>query len=361
MEKILRNIAVFLAIVFGLGAGFYAMGLIKDAQAEEMLGEENSLTEEGPTNEEPAPGISISISPVSKILQIAGGNEYEDSFKITNGGGSAVKFEVYAAPYSYIYSEENDSYTLGFNRENSYTQITRWITFKDADGNWVKNPQFKVEAGESVDVTYKITTPESIPSGGQYAVLFAHTLSDTSEGGGIKTEASPGLVVYGRSLGETNISSEIRDLSIEQWIKKDSTEEDAEGNKIVVTKDYNHISAQAKIKNTGNVDFNAIGKLKVDGILGGAVYETPANRGRISIIPEAELVVSDEWEETPAFGIFRVTWTVTAGDNTETITSIVAINIAPLIIVVLIVLTIIIVGIIMRVKKRKERRSRFAV
>ncbi len=358
MEKTLRNIAVFLALIFGLGAGFLAVGLVKDAQAEEKVDESSeSETEE---NNTPAPGISISISPVSKILQIKASSEYEDSFKVTNGGSESVKFEVYAAPYSYVYSEENDSYSLGFNRESSYTQITRWVTFKDSDGNWVKNPKFKVEAGKTKEVFYRISTPSSIPEGGQYAVLFAHTLSEDTNEGGIKTEASPGLVVYGRAVGETKIAAEIRDLSISQWTKKDVTEE-TEGGKIVVTKDLNHISATAKVKNTGNVDFNAVGKLTIDGILGGGSYETPSDRGRISIIPETELVVSDEWEETPIFGLYKVTWTVTAGEQTETTTSIIAINIGPFLILIFIVLTILIVSIIIRVKRRKERKSRFAV
>jgi hypothetical protein len=59
---------------------------------------EGENTEEAPAEEG---GTTISISPVSNIISIEGNNTYEYSFKVTNGGNSEMKFEVYAAPYSY--------------------------------------------------------------------------------------------------------------------------------------------------------------------------------------------------------------------------------------------------------------------
>lgn len=290
---------------------------------------------------------SISISPVNKVLQIEANSIYEDTFKVTNNGAGDMEFEVYASPYSYTYSEDDNEYKLGFNSENNYTQITRWITFKDTSGEFVKNPHFNAGPGESVEVTYRISTPSSIPAGGQYAVLFAHTLSNTITSGGIKTEASPGLVVYGRSTGETILKSSISDMAISQSVNKDGE-----------TKTL--IGASAKVRNEGNVDFMASGKLVVEGLFGGISYETPTNSGRVSIIPDAELTVSDAWEETPYFGIFKATWTVSApGTEAETISQMIMILPAPVIIAIILVLTALVVWIIIMVRKRKERKSRF--
>lgn len=305
-------------------------------------------------------GTSISISPVSKVLQLSPDSTYEDIFSITNDGSENIRFEVYAAPYSYIYSEENDTYTLGFSQENNYTQITRWISVKDKNGNYTSRPTFVAKPGETVEVTYRIATPSSIPDGGQYAVLFAHTLSDSSNVSGIKTEASPGMVIYGRSDGESIISSGISDMKINRNITRDA---EIEENGQTITKEMtlNNINASAKVKNTGNLDFNARGVLKVEGVLGGTYYETPENESRISIIPEAELTISDEWEETPSFGLYKVTWTVTAGDQTETSEMILCLVPPSIIIISIILLTIVIAWIIMVARKRKERRSRFAI
>ena len=344
MKKNLSKVLLFaLALVFGA-----SLNLTRPVNAEEADETTEAQTTEA-ADDSAKVGTSISLTPVSKVLQISSESEYKDTFKVTNEGNEVMEIEVYSAPYSYVYSETEDAYKLGFSNENSFTQIARWITFKDNDGNYVKNPQFTIEPNGSLEIKYKISTPSNIPAGGQYAVIFAHTLTGVISANGIKTEASPGLVVYGRSTeGEAIMSAEISDIGLKQEITENGA---TRGN----------FYGSAKVKNTGNVDFSASGVLKVEPILFGPSYETPANEGRISVIPEAELVVSDEWEETPQFGIYKVTWTVIAADQTETIEQIIFVNPVPVIIVTILLLTIIIVWIIIRLKKRKERRSRLAV
>lgn len=327
----------WLVLALLLGSVFCVPASVLAEEAEDAAGDE---AEEAAT--------SISISPVSKVLQLEPDKVYEDSFKITNNGSSALNFEVYASPYSYTFSEEEDEYRLGFSHENNYTQITRWITFKDLDGNYVTNPHFTAEPESSVEITYKISTPSSIPAGGQYAVLFAHTISEQTEASGIRTEASPGLIVYGRASGETVITGEISGLGINKTLKTE-------------TETKNVINASAKVKNTGNVDFMASGQLKITGIFGRTYYETPANRGRVSIIPEAELTVSDTWDDTPYFGLFNATWTVMAAGQEESMSSMILLLPAPVIVVMILLLTIIVIWIIIMVRKRRERRSRFLV
>lgn len=331
-----------------------AFSLVNLAYAEDSQGEETE------TAEEVKNGTSISITPVSRIFQLSPNSTYDDVLKVTNDGSSAINFEVYAAPYSYVQSEETGDYSLGFNKENNYTQITRWIRIMDQNGNYVERPTFTAEPGKTVEVNYRISTPGSLPAGGQYAVLFAHTISSSSSGSGIKTEASPGMVIYGRADGETIVASEISDMKISQTITKEvATEENGQ----TVRKEtvLNHINASARVKNTGNLDFNARAVLKVEGILGGAYYETEETAARTSIIPEAELVLSDEWENTPSFGLYKATWTVTVGDETQTTEMVIFLLPPSVIIISIILLTFIIIWIIIGVRKRKERRSRLSV
>ena len=303
------------------------------------------------TEEEPsAPqGASISITPVSKVFQLASGSEYDSSFKVNNMGDTDMKIEVYAAPYAYVYSDEEDAYKLGFSTENNYTQMSRWIRIKDTEGNYVKKPTFTIPPKEELEIFYRVTTPESIPAGGQYAVIFAHTLTSVVSANGIKTEASPGIVIYGRSTeGETIVKASISNMEIRQ---RDESSEEAK----------NLFNGYAKIKNEGNVDFTATGVLKVEGFLSGAHYETPQNAGRVSVIPDAELTISDKWDETPDFGIFKVTWTVTAGEETETVEKTIVLIPVYMILIMIMLLTFAVVWIIMMARKRKERRSRLAV
>ena len=327
MNKILRGFTVVLA-------GFCA-----------LLGTSGTVFAEGEGGEETKPATSISISPVNKVMKLEPGKTYDDSFKVMNNGSDVINFEVYASPYSYTKEEEGGEYKLGFSRETSYTQITRWITFKDETGAYSAKPKFKVAPGATFVVNYRIKTPASIPDGGQYAVIFAHTLSSDTETGGLRTEASPGLVVYGRSNGETKFESEIYDLKINKTV--------TEGEK-TLTK----INGTSMVNNAGNVDFMAYGKLTVRGIFGHQYYVTPDTKG-VSIIPETELVVSDAWDDTPYFGLFHVTWSVTVKDKTEEISRLVLILPVPIIILMILLLTIIGIWITIMVRKRKERRSRF--
>lgn len=334
MKKTISKI-LLLALALGLGVSFLSL-------------ESAVYAEDGGGESSDNPGTSISLSPVSKVLEISSNSKYEDTLEVKNDGNTKMEIEVYAAPYSYVYSEEEDTYKLGFSKENNYTQITRWITFKDNGGSWVKKAVYTIEPGETLAVQYKISTPDNIPAGGQYAVLFAHTLTSVTTASGIKTEASPGMIIYGRSNeGEAVVSAEISNMELGQRVDDDTKK--------------NAFYGFAKVKNNGNVDFSAKGVLKVEPILGGASYETEGSGAMVSIIPETELTVTDEWADSPSFGIYKVSWTVTAGQETETVEKIVFVNPLPFIIITIILLTTATILIIIRVRKRKERRSRLAV
>ena len=335
MKRVIIN-TVLASLVAVVGLGFFAV----NTYAEETNNDDSS-------SEEAKPKTSLTLMPVSKTWQISSNSTYDGTMSVTNDGSDEIKIEVYSAPYSYIYSQEEDLYKLGFNAQNNFTQISRWITIKDKEGNYVERPSFKIPAGETKNIEYRITTPDNIPAGGQYAVIFAQTVSGEINGSGIRTEASAGMIVYGHSTeGVVDISSEIRDMEIGQG--KAGSES-------------SNFYGSAKVKNVGNVDFFAKGKLKVDPIIGFSSYETPADASTPSVIPESERVIEDEWTETPGFGLYKGTWTVSAGEKTETIERVILVNPLLAIFLTIIVLTIVIGGIIIGVRKRKERRSRLAV
>lgn len=337
-----RIIKTALAVMMLLGVGVIFVG---GAYAE---GEENASG----NNEVQA---SLTLSPVSKTLQISSNSVYDDTITVTNDSEQVTTVAIYPKPYSYVYSEQDDDYKLGFSHENTYTQISRWITVADAAGNYVSQTNYDLQPHESKTISYKITTPDGIPAGGQYAVIFVQTVSKKTEGSGINTEASAGMVIYGHSTeGETITSSSFRDVSIERGVV---TGMDENGKNIVRDNFY----GTAKVKNEGNTDFYARGILKATPIIGFSSYETPGNEGTVSIIPESERVVADEWEDRPDFGIYNISWTVIAGEHTESIERVVLL-ISPLSgFLIILCLTLIIIGIIMLVKKRKERRSRLAI
>ena len=332
-----RNIIAMLLVGVMTALGFGALATNSNTYAEENSEETSAETKTG-----------LTLKPLSKTIQISPSSAYDDTFKVTNDSSETIKIKVYAAPYSYIYSEDEDTYKLGFNNETNFTQISRWITIADEDGNYTSAPVFEVAAGETLEVKYRVNTPNSIPAGGQYAVIFAQTVGSNPNASGIQTEVSTGMVLYAHSTeGETIISATISDSKLQQGVDGQTNNRNFYGS--------------SKIKNDGNVDFFAKGKLKVEPIIGFSSYETTDSESSLSVIPESERVIADEWTETPDFGIYKVTWTVSAGDQSEVKEQVFFLISPAAIIITIIVLTIIIISIIIGVRKRKERRSRLAV
>ena len=122
--------------------------------------------DEGANNSPEVGGTSISLMPVSKVLQISSNSNYEDTLTVNNDGDEKMDIEVYAAPYSYVYSEADGAYKLGFSHQNNFTQITRWIKVEDKNGEWKEKAEYSIPAHESLTVKYRITTPNDIPAGG---------------------------------------------------------------------------------------------------------------------------------------------------------------------------------------------------
>ena len=108
MKKIIYKL-LSLALVLGLGVGFLS---VAPAWAEDEGGESEDVV-----------GTSISLSPVSKVLELSSKSSYTDSLQVKNDGKDDLDVEVYAAPYSYVYSEDEDAYKLGFSNEIGFMSL----------------------------------------------------------------------------------------------------------------------------------------------------------------------------------------------------------------------------------------------
>lgn len=290
----------------------------------------------------------LSISPVNKTLTLEGGKTYdEDSFVVKNVGTEEASFRVYASPYS----AADENYNMNFSSETNYTQISRWISFKDNNGNFTNEVTYTVPACSEQEITYKVVTPESIPNGGQYAVIFAEGINNSSDGG-IKAISRVGLLVYGRATGTTINTAEISGLEILKNAEDSLSSKD--GKKI--TKAVIH--ATATVKATGNVDINAQSTLTVKNLFGGELYKNTSNN---SVLPESTRKIVDVWEETPYFGIFWVTYTVTAAGVPQEITSLVFLLPLPILVAILVLVAVIVIWIVAMVKKKRARKSRYMI
>ena len=286
------------------------------------------------------PAVWLQISPVSNrvTLKPTGDTPLTYTFNVDNIGAETFRYKVYAAPYSVT----DESYEVNFTQETPRTQISRWITFQREDGSFGDTASYEIKPDEKQTITYKISVPDDIPAGGQYATIFAESDADSKNdsASGIKTVSRVGLVIYGRTEGNTEDSAEITDYTLTSFL----TEGD--------------ISTSALIKNQGNTDFTAETTLTVKKFFGSVAYEKTRS---YDVLPDTSRRVNMDWEDTPAFGIFHVTSTVKALDQNHTETKLVLIVPLFVIIIAIILLTIMVVWLIILIKKRRSQKAKLIV
>ena len=261
---------------------------------------------------------------------------------IKNSGSSDFSYHLYTTPYSVA----DENYNIDFSTDTPRTQVSRWIKFYQ-DDKLVDKPTFKIKSGESQSIKYVVQIPEDVPDGGQYAAIFAETDANKegdSGGSGIRTASRVGMIVYGRTNGNTVEEGTVTDFNVPGFL--------VDGN----------VHATSKVKNSGNTDFEAEYTLTVKSILGAELYNKKVT---YNVLPDTDIErrVNLEWPDTPFMGIFKVNFKVaTPGANgiREEEKLVIKFPIIMIILTIL-VLTGLTIGIIMTVRKRKERKARLAV
>ena len=299
---------------------------------------------EGENNNEEPQKVSaqLQVSPVSSRVVLKGGEalEYSLTVKSPEETSDPAPYRVYATPY-YVTSE---SYDLSFSQENSHTQISRWIEFKNPDGEWVSEGNYTVNPGEKQTVEYRVVVPDDIPAGGQYATIFVEGISDdaatTGSSAGIKTVSRAGIVIYGTTNGDTHEEATVTDYNFDTFLTG------------------GHLTAEARVANSGNTDFTASYNYTVKNLFGKTLYEDKASK---PILPDTTWHMHTEWEESPFMGIFQVSYKVTAPGATQDETKIVLIMPVIVMIITILLLTIIIIWIILFIRKLRARKSRLLV
>lgn len=298
--------------------------------------------------EEQSSGNALELTPSGTRLTLAPGDvlegnaahcpaENEDgcAIAVRNIGSAPIRYKVYTSPYA-VKGEDNE---LSFADEASttYTQLAKWITIQNTEGEYVPEAEFYVQPGERQVVRYRVTVPDEIPGGSQYAVIWAQMMSDGDSSGGIETIGQVGAVLTGRSTEDIRETATITEYDFTRFTFSGP------------------LHAQATIENTGNVDFMAHSYYTAKTLFGKELYseeiKTPA-------YPGTTYHVNFDWEDAPFLGIFSVEWKVQAADAEHIESHIVVIMPIIVIIVMVLLLTVLIIWTIIIIRKHKERKAR---
>lgn len=280
----------------------------------------------------------LSVVPATASVSLKPGASVDYSLVVTNDKPEDLKITAYAAPYSI----RNEEYDVDFESETPRTQLSRWIKFVNGDGSVTDTYKTVVPGNSKAYVNYRITIPEDIPAGGQYASIFVQTGDSEKqmESSGLQAVSRVGVILYGRGLGETDERAEITETSVPAFMPSGP------------------ITASALVKNTGNTDIEVEYSFTVNSIVGAELYHA---EGKDPILPDASRRIKSEWENTQPMGIFRVSYRVSTLDQVYETSKLVIILPVYMIVLAVFILTLLIIWIIILVRKRRERKSRLVV
>ena len=119
-----------------------------------------------------------------------------------------------------------------------------------------------------------------------------------------------------------------------------------------------NIRTSATVENTGNTDFRATVSMKVEKLFGGSIFEDTKG---FDVLPDTTRDVDLEWKDSPAFGIYRITSTVSAAGKEEKSTKIVLIVPVFVLIILFMLLTTAVVWFIIVLRKRRAQKSKLII
>lgn len=167
--------------------------------------------------------VRITMAPISTSIELQPNTRTVNSFDIYNSGEAPFRFSVYAQPYTV----RNLRYDPVFDVEQPNTQIRRWISFP--------RTTYELAPKHTVTVPYVITTPATLPDGGQYAAIFAQTDGSTTDN--LTTEKRVGMILYAHAKGKTRYAGTSQ-LDAPPRLRTEAA-----------------YTMQTQLRNTGNVDF----------------------------------------------------------------------------------------------------------
>ena len=321
MKKLLLTIALTLGI-----------GVVSAITSPAVFADDNNANDAL----EVAPALTV--SPATAGVSLKPGASVDYTLVVTNDKAESLNISAYVAPYSI----QNENYDIDFDKQTNRTQLSRWIKFVNADGSVTDNYKATVPGNSKSYVNYRVTVPEDIPAGGQYAAIFVQTGDDAKplESSGLQAVSRVGVIIYGRGTGETEEKAEVTNLSVPSFMT---------GGPVV---------ASALVTNTGNTDIEVEHSFTVTSIVGTEIYHS---EGKDPVLPDAARRVKSEWENTQPMGIFRISYKVSVLGDSYEINKLIIILPAYMIVIAIFVLTLLIIWIIILIRKRRERKSKFVV
>ena len=277
--------------------------------------------------------ISFVVSPMKQEIDLRPGEIYEGFILVANPLAATDSFDYKVVVKPYFVTGDNNEPDL--ETVSDWSKIVNWITIEESTGTLAPN--------EKKTIHFKIKVPESVPAGGQYAMIGVSSIprfqgKDTQ----VQDAYTLGSLIYAKVDGETVHEGQI----LENYIPGFSSS----GSPVTFV----------TVTNTGNIHETLTVDLKVKNLLGGQVFSLTGEETdtyESIILPTSTRVVSRSLDGLPALGIFEVTQDASFINELSTNTKIILICPIWFMVLVLVLATTIITTIVYKVLRRKRTKK----
>lgn len=286
--------------------------------------------------------LRFSVSPMQSRITLNPGETFESNFKITNPGTSTADI-VYDVALNNFYVDEN--YNTVHEEYGNTGEILSWITF-------ISPTHGALSPNESDEVRYRIDVPSNAPAGGQYAA-FTVTASRPDKEKQVESEDDGGL---GTAISESFAIDHLLFAEVVGKITRQGEIISADIPGFLLSGD---ITGSSSIKNTGSSHGIATYTLQVFPLFSDEeVYTNEENPETHIILPNRTLYDEIAWDNTPAFGIFNVIYTIEFEGITEQVSKLVIKCPIWLLFIIFFVIAALIIWLVMRARARgKSQKS----
>lgn len=231
----------------------------------------------------PASAAEMTISPAKVTPEIKRGQKYQGEFELYNTGKDAFKVKI----YPHQYEATNDGYKLEGTSDRSL--LHKWIK--------IDTPELEIEADKSATIKYTIDTPNDIPDGGQYAVIFAETVNDEDMNqSGVKATSRLGMLIYASTDGQNRLEGDLNNVTIP----------------------FLNIGSKSNFSfnatNTGNTHYDVQAELKITDLFGNQKYHEV--KPNLTVLPSLDKKFVFEWTQSPVFALMKVNLKASGLDKT---------------------------------------------
>ncbi|MCL2037656.1 DUF916 domain-containing protein [Candidatus Saccharibacteria bacterium] len=280
---------------------------------------------------ENTPYLVVGVTPAVKQFEMHAGDRETVQMTIKNSTTYTEVFKLYASPYTILNSDYSRP---NFEKQTSYSYLSKWITFEQAE--------YIIEPESEMTIEFQINVPESVPDGTQYAAVFAETTGYQKDGQkvGIRASGRVGMIVKAKMLDGKNVeTAEITNQNIGRF------QPDAP------------LKTNFSIKNTGNVEYKTQSRIVVKDFFGGK-EKYKSTWVDTSVFPESHRSTDLNWEHS-RLGVYKVTQEIKMmdGKTIERETTVLAVPMWVMVLFVIGLITLI-VNIVLIIVRRKSGKGR---